>query len=70
MCRQCAALWQGGSWLGIPIFGSDFQDPLCKRNSVSVFDSKDSGQIFFEIPMSGESENWNSESKIWNSVTA
>ncbi len=35
------------AWLGIPIFGSDFLDPHCKRNSDSVFDSKDSGRIFF-----------------------
>jgi hypothetical protein len=37
-----------GSWLGIPIFGSDFWDPHRKQNSDSVFDSKDSGRkIFF-----------------------
>jgi hypothetical protein len=37
-------------WLGIPIFGSNFWDPHCKRNSVLVFDSKDSGRkIFFEF---------------------
>jgi hypothetical protein len=34
-------------WLGIPIFGSDFWDPHCKQNSNSVFDSEDSGRIFF-----------------------
>ncbi len=34
-------------WLGIPIFDSSFWDPLCKQNSNSVFDSKDSGQNFF-----------------------
>ncbi len=33
--------------LGIPIFGSDFWDPHWKRNSNSLFNSKDSGQIFF-----------------------
>jgi hypothetical protein len=33
--------------LGIPIFGSDFWDPHWKRNSDSVFDSKDSSRIFF-----------------------
>ncbi len=33
-------------WLGIPIFGSNFWDPHCKRNSDSVFGSKDSGWIF------------------------
>jgi hypothetical protein len=49
------------AWLGIPIFGSDFWDPHHKRNSDSMFDSKDSGRIFFEIPMSEESENWNSD---------
>jgi hypothetical protein len=49
------------AWLGILIFGSDFWDPHCKWNSDSVFDSKDSGWKFiFEIPMSGESENRNS----------
>ena len=35
------------SWLGIPIFGSDFWDPHRKQNSDSVFDSEDSGRIFF-----------------------
>ncbi len=49
------------SWLGIPIFGSDFWDPHRKRNSNSFFEYEDSGRIFFEIPMSGESENWNSD---------
>jgi hypothetical protein len=34
-------------WLGILIFGSDFWDTHRKRNSDSVFDSKDSGRIFF-----------------------
>jgi hypothetical protein len=34
-------------WLGIPIFGSDFWDPHCKRNSDSVFNSKDSGRKIF-----------------------
>ncbi len=40
-----------GSWsrLGIPIFGSNFWDPHRKQNSDSVFDSKDSGRIFFRI---------------------
>ncbi len=41
------------SWLGIPIFGSDFWDPHRKQNFDSVFDSKDSGRIFF----------WNSD--VW-----
>jgi hypothetical protein len=49
------------TWLGIPIFGSNFWDPHCKRNFDSVFDSKVSGHFFFEIPISGESENWNSD---------
>jgi hypothetical protein len=50
------------AWLGIPIFGSFFWDPHRKRNSNSMLDSKDSGRDFFvEIPMSGESENWNSD---------
>jgi hypothetical protein len=54
--------------LGIPIFGSDFWDPHCKRNSDSIFNSKDSDRNFpFEIPMSGESENRNSDSEIWDS---
>jgi hypothetical protein len=36
--------------LGIPIFGSNFWDPHRKRNSDSVFNSKDSGwKIFFEF---------------------
>ncbi len=35
------------TWLGIPIFGSDFWDPHRKRNSNSIFDSWDSGRIFF-----------------------
>jgi hypothetical protein len=30
------------AWLGIPIFGSDFLDPHCKRNSDSVFNSEGS----------------------------
>jgi hypothetical protein len=33
--------------LGIPIFGSDFWDPHRKQNSGFVFDSEDSGRIFF-----------------------
>jgi hypothetical protein len=38
------------TWLGIPIFGSNFWDPHCKWNSNSVFDSEDSGRkIFFEF---------------------
>jgi hypothetical protein len=49
------------TWLGIPIFGSNFWDSHCKQNSNSVFDSKDSGRFFFQIPMSGESENQNSD---------
>ncbi len=49
------------SRLGIPIFGSDFWEPHWRRNSDSVYDSEDSGRIFFfEIPISGEPENWNS----------
>ncbi len=34
-------------WLGVLVFGSNFWDPNCKQNSNSVFDSKDSGRIFF-----------------------
>ncbi len=49
-------------WLGIPIFGSNFWDPNPKQNSDSIFDSKDFGRdFFFEILMSGESENQNSD---------
>jgi hypothetical protein len=48
-------------WLGILIFGSNFWDPHWKWNSDSVFDSRDSGRIFFLIPMSQKSENWNSD---------
>jgi hypothetical protein len=33
--------------LGIPIFGSDFWDPHWRWNSDSVYDSEDSGRIFF-----------------------
>ncbi len=35
------------SRLGIPIFGSDFWGPHRRRNSNSVYDSEDSGRIFF-----------------------
>jgi hypothetical protein len=35
------------SRLGIPIFGSDFWAPHRRWNSDSVYDSEDSGQIFF-----------------------
>ncbi len=49
------------SRLGILILGSNFWDPHWKRNSGSISDSKDSGRIFFEILISGESENWNSD---------
>jgi hypothetical protein len=31
------------SWLGIPIFGSNFWDPHWKQNTDSILDSKDSG---------------------------
>jgi hypothetical protein len=37
--------------LGIPIFASDFWDPHWKRDSDPVFDSKDSGWFFFQIPL-------------------
>jgi hypothetical protein len=46
--------------LGIPIFGSDSWDPHQKQNSNSICDSGNSGWIFFEIPISGKSDNWNS----------
>ncbi len=39
------------TWFRIPIFGSNFWDPHWKRNSDFVFNSKDSGQIFFWIPL-------------------
>jgi hypothetical protein len=48
-------------WLGIPVFGSNFWDPHWKQNSNSIFDSGDSGRIIFEIPISGKSENQNSD---------
>jgi hypothetical protein len=54
------------SWLGIPIFGSDFWDPHWKQNSDSVFDSGDSGWIFFLNSAVEKSTNQNSDSKIWN----
>ncbi len=53
--------------LGIPIFGSDFWDPHRKWNSNSVFDSKDSGWIFFLNSAVEKSRNRNSNSKIRNS---
>ncbi len=61
-----AVAWGGrvawlNPWLIIPIFGSDFWDPHWKQNSDSVFDSGDSGWIFFEIAMSGKSKDWNSD---------
>jgi hypothetical protein len=40
-------LW--GPRLGIPIFGSNFWNPHCKRNSDSVFYTEDSVWIFFEF---------------------
>ena len=54
-------------WLGIPIFGSDFWDPHRKQNSDSVFDTRDSSQMFFLNSAVKKSTNWNSNSKIWNS---
>jgi hypothetical protein len=54
--------------LGIPIFGSDFWDPHCKRNSNSVFDSKDSSGIFFLKFQCLESQEIGIPiCKIWNS---
>ena len=55
------------SRLGIPIFGSNFWDPHQKQNSDSVFDSKDSGRIFFSNSAVEKSRNRNSDSKILNS---
>ncbi len=43
------------SWLGIPIFGSNFWDPHWKWNSDSVFDSEDTGRICFWIRLL---KNW------------
>ena len=53
--------------LGILIFGSDFWDPHRKRNSDSVFNSEDSGRIFFLNSAVEKSRNWNSDSRIRNS---
>ncbi len=55
------------AWLGIPIFGYDFWDPHRKQNSDSVFDSKDSGQIFFLNSIVEKLRNWNFDSEIQNS---
>jgi hypothetical protein len=55
------------SWLGIPIFGSDFWDPHWNWNSNSIFDSKDSGWIFFLNSTVEKLRNWSFDSKIWNS---
>jgi hypothetical protein len=51
LCQEDTGLGGGrGARLGIPIFGSDFWDPYCKRKSDSILDSKDSGRkIFFEF---------------------
>jgi hypothetical protein len=53
--------------LGIPIFGSDFWDPHRKQNSDSVFESEDSGWIFFSNSAVEKSRNQNTDSKIQNS---
>jgi hypothetical protein len=45
--QLCQMMLDLVTWLGIPIFGSDFWDPHRKRNFNFVFDSKDSGWIFF-----------------------
>jgi hypothetical protein len=58
--RACA-------WLGISIFGSDFWDLHRKQNSDSVFDSEDSGQIFFMNSAVEKSRKRNSNSEIQNS---
>ncbi len=55
--------------LGNLIFGSDFWDSHQKRNSDSVFDSKDSGQKFFSNAPVEKSRNQNSDSIILNSET-
>jgi hypothetical protein len=39
--------WHYNARLGIPIFGSNFWDPHQRRNSDSVYNSEDSGRIFF-----------------------
>jgi hypothetical protein len=53
--------------LGIPIFGYNFWDPHRKRNSYSIFDSKDSGWNFFSNSAVEKSRNRNSDSEIRNS---
>jgi hypothetical protein len=50
-----------GPWLGIPIFGSDFWDPILSRIPIPFVIPKIPVGFFFEIPMSGESDNWNSD---------
>jgi hypothetical protein len=55
------------TWLGIPIFGSDFWHPHWKQNSDSIFDSEDSGRIFFWNSAVEKSRYRNSNSKIRNS---
>jgi hypothetical protein len=64
---RTAHSWPKKTWLGIPIFGSDFWDPHQKRNSDSVFDSGDSSQFFLLNSAVEKTTNWNSNSKIWNS---
>ncbi len=56
-----------GAWLGIPIFGCDFWDPHCKRNSDSVFDSEDSGRIFLKFQCLESRKIGIPICNIWNS---
>ncbi len=64
---HCQQELSSTTWLGIPIFGSNFWDPYQKRNSDSVFDSKDSGQKLFLNSAVEKLRNWNSNSEIQNS---
>jgi hypothetical protein len=57
-----------GAWLGIPIFGSNFCDPHWKQNLIPFLIPEILVRFFFEIPMSGNSEIWNSNlrnSEFW-----
>jgi hypothetical protein len=58
---------QRRAWLGIPIYGSVFWDPHRKPNTNSIFNSKDSSQIFFLNSAVEKSRKRNSDSKTRNS---
>ncbi len=68
MCgiKKHALLHPWDTWLGIPIFGSDFRDPHQKRNSDSVFVSGDSSRIFSLNAAVEKLSNQNYDSKIRN----